>query len=378
MSRKSRRNYQIQSTMVHRGRVSGGLPFAQQTLSYVVEAPDWYQDTFSGVFPPLMDIAEGACPPPENTGSGQDCFRTRAYEIPEAFPHAEASKRLAAYEAATATRLGLPHTFVDFINDETPLFISQTIETKSPIEWAIWRRRWAQWGAGELTAPSRFPAFINATVYSADSCTLLSEIQRHMLEPVIDNGVSWTMWTQDEVLKYLNTRLSRFMMETGLINEITTIPATAGTGEYNYPTDLIESRRVAWDDGATVAVLPRIDPYQLDNARPGWQAEQDTPENVIEEPREPLSFRLAPTPDVSGNVDLVYIAAPTEITSACAPIPFPCQYAWAIKYGVMADMLNKEGEAQDQERATFCERRYSEGVELARMLINKGVSSGAA
>jgi hypothetical protein len=191
-----------------------------------------------------------------------------------------------------------------------------------------------------------------------------------MLQPTIDNGLTWTMWTQDEVLEYLNTRLSRFMLETGLINVTTTIPATANDGDYDYPADLIESRRVSWDSGSSVSALPRVDPYQMDNASPGWQLTPGTPAAVVEEPRDPLTIRLAPAPDASGNIDVIYIAAPGTVGTDCPKLPFPCNYTWAIKYGVMADMLNKEGEAQDQERAAFCERRYAEGVELAKLTLN--------
>jgi hypothetical protein len=38
----------------------------------------------------------------------------------------------------------------------------------------------------------------------------------------------------------------------------------------------------------------------------------------------------------------------------------------------MADMLSKEGEAQDPQRAEYCESRFSEGVELAKLFFAGG------
>jgi hypothetical protein len=40
--------------------------------------------------------------------------------------------------------------------------------------------------------------------------------------------------------------------------------------------------------------------------------------------------------------------------------------AWIVKWGAMADLLQKDGPAQDLARAEYCEKRYQHGVQLAR------------
>ncbi len=52
-------------------------------------------------------------------------------------------------------------------------------------------------------------------------------------------------------------------------------------------------------------------------------------------------------------------------------IPIPANFSWALKYGIMADMLGKEGEAQDVKRAKYCESRFGEGLELVKMWMGR-------
>lgn len=45
----------------------------------------------------------------------------------------------------------------------------------------------------------------------------------------------------------------------------------------------------------------------------------------------------------------------------------PDDFAWVVKWGALADLLGKDGPAADQPRAAYCEQRWREGVELARL-----------
>lgn len=212
-----------------------------------------------------------------------------------------------------------------------------------------------------------FIEFINGTTYAAISCNLLTEIQRHVLEPTIDNGVTWTLWTQAEVLGFLNLRIQRFMLETGLIRKSATI--TADAGDLNYPTDLMEARRLEFVGGLTRSPLERLDQMLSDNSYINWPATTDTPVAFIEEPKISLVFQLVPPPSTLGTVDVSYVPLPATIGADCTPLPFPNIFANFIKWGTIADMLRKEGEANDPARADVAEQRFLEGVELAKLLL---------
>lgn len=509
---------------------------------------------------------------------------------------------------------GTPLELLTSTPDDTPRFIASSgFPKENDINNFDKVRKWKWNLASQKNSFSIFPALIPATSFSTISCDLFSEIQRHMLEPTIDGGITWSpLWTKEEVQGYFNERLECFYLQTGVIQEEFSVGVTSGLSEYNYPGDLIQAKRLSFEQnlslydslvsfwrlneaggttrfdsieinnlaslngvtqesgkidfaggfvksssqvlnisntsqvglnpgigdfsistwvyptdisatsfygiigkGATnnsplaegywlllygtglglpagtfaftlgdsvqttriggapgfipplntwshivvtfdrsgaasiwyngvqqgftdisgrsvtinpsasfalgassdngggfnqyfsgridatgywsrlltkeeilqlynngngkelypgahdgpYNVLPRVDPFTQDNGDPGWQLETGTPSSIIEEPRAPLSFQLAPTPDVNGSVEGIYVADPSPVGDVCVPLPIPNFLCWGIKYGVMADMLNKEGEANDPERGKYCESRYQECIQLTRALL---------
>jgi hypothetical protein len=517
------------------------------------------------------------------------------------------------------TPLGLPQTILSTPPDTTPLLpIGKLLD----FDWDKYTPIKAYEHRASVERPgwTMFPEFVPATTFSTNSCDLLSEIQRHMLEPTIDGGLTWSdLWTKTEVQKFLNNRLSRFFLETGVVQEEFSIAVQSGISEYNYPEDLIQAKRLsfeenlslydglvsfwrleeasgtrfdsfgpndltptntpgnavgkigfgtsfvktssqeiaitdatqvglnpntnswsisAWikpdnisaaalyyivskgaigappnaagysmyiagtgfggstpylgtwfgddtsvtpaqghfflgsgisgtwvhvvavfdkakvyvqtykdgsrlsvnNDGGTdsltffghtntgpvnstrnfaiggntagtgffdgvidavgiwnrvltaeevailyndgngrelylgqhdgpYVVLPRVDPFTQDNGIPGWEDDGGTPSVIIEEPRRPLSIQLAPIPDVSGSIEGIYVADPDDIGDACVPLPIPNFLTWIIKWGVISDMLRKEGEANDPQRAQYAEGRWKEGIQLTKLLL---------
>src|SRR5687768_6183754 len=109
--------------------------------------------------------------------------------------------------------------------------------------------------------------------YTDTSGRILSEIQRHLLETTIDEGATWSLWTQAEVLAYLNRRISRFRKETGIT--VTTASLTGGvTGPtFDLPADLIAVKHVWWVDGVgDFHPLVPMDKWTADHSFPGWIA----------------------------------------------------------------------------------------------------------
>ena len=223
---------------------------------------------------------------------------------------------------------------------------------------------------------------IPATVYNATMGPILSEIQRHLLEPTIDEGNTWQLWNRNEVINYFRERLSRFLVETLMVTSRVTLPAKAGENTIDLPSTLAELLRV--EVGGT-GLVP-IDYWTADSGILGWEDDTGTPYAYFQDPLAPLTIRLFPTPSSAMNVLCHYISstpldAPAEAEAAenldNYYLRIPAIFSWAIKYGVMADMLNKEGEANDPERGTYCEQRFREGVELAKLMIGvKGVGGG--
>lgn len=253
--------------------------------------------------------------------------------------------------------------------------------------------------AARIRNTSNELGFNYAWLKVGDPCGyILSEIQRHMLEVYSDMGKTWfdPFWTRDEVLDWLETRTNQFLVATGAFREQVIVPATA---EIELP-NLNDLRRAIYFDGVTGASTPLeiADTHQKDMSVPGWgSAAAGTPDTIIVWGKG-ITARLSPPP-TGGTVLLDYVprfvvresekmrgvwwdqfGPPVLLSNGIdatiwpgfnKTLPIPNIFYPYIKYGVMADMLSKEGEAQDVKRAQYCEQRFNEGVELAKMMLGR-------
>jgi hypothetical protein len=78
---------------------------------------------------------------------------------------------------------------------------------------------------------------------------------------------------------------------------------------------------------------------------------------------------LALTFDASANVPntldiLAMISGGPVVPPTPVPLLIPDDWAWVLKFGVMSDLLRKESESTDLERADYCEMRFQQGVQL--------------
>lgn len=219
---------------------------------------------------------------------------------------------------------------------------------------------------------SRFTRVWNS--WAITPAELLSEIQYHLLEPTVDGGQTWQFWTYTEVEGYLKERVARFLMETRAVRSRTVVDITASTPDYSLDPTLALLSRV-YKGG----VLLRTSKVELDAASPTWETDASgTPRQFFE--RTSGTIRLYPTPTASGTGNYTWV--PTEAVDSgdarfyLRPLVIPATFSWGIKYGVMADMLKREGEGQDLERAGYCESRYADGVALMRAMMGEGVAGG--
>lgn len=282
-------------------------------------------------------------------------------------------RRMAWWRAASIDfALHIPLTFVSIPTDTSLLHFSGNISldlVPNQRQASLRRIKWLLAGLSQENVRGIFIEFINGASFSTNSCTFLEEIQRHLLEPVIDQGQTWSLWTQAEVLGFLNLRLQRFALETGLIRAEAVTTATSGN--IPYPTDFMEARRLEFTGSGVTSSLERLDGMAADNAYIDWPNVPAVPVAFVEEPKTALTYQLIPPPTAGGTVDVLYVPLPIAITSNCVPLPFPNFFTNYVKWGVIADMLSKEGEAADPTRASAAEQRWQEGIELAKALLGE-------
>lgn len=217
---------------------------------------------------------------------------------------------------------------------------------------------------------------IPASSWNVSSCELLSEIQRHVLEPVVDGGLTWEsgLWTAGEVRAFLNLRIQRFLIETGLLRKEASISVGAGEKSVALPTDLLEIRKVDFlDADGNYHDLSKLDAAQADWGEPDWESTPTEPIGYIEEPLAGLTVKLYPPPLAAGTLVVRYVPLPLQIGATCMPLPLPRTFSWAVKWGTISDMLMKEGEANDPQRAQAAEAQFQMGINMAKLLLGAEV-----
>lgn len=209
---------------------------------------------------------------------------------------------------------------------------------------------------------------------------VLNEMQYHTLETP-DNGASLDsdMWTIGEWVDYLNARLAHFTAETKLVltrdNGLATVIDQSqydlGTG---IDTDLLTVHRVAWVDASGVSHGLREDStLTYDRLLPEWtvSSASQEPEVYIRRGRPQLKVEILPAPVAAGTLDVLYTKRPTQLpqTADATTLDIPNDFTPYIKWGALADIFSKEGQANDPQKAQYCEARYQEGIAIARAVL---------
>lgn len=205
--------------------------------------------------------------------------------------------------------------------------------------------------------------------------TLLESLQYALVEPP-DGGASWPsgLWTLGEVCGYADQRQNRLLKETRL--RLTTAPpiaCPAGAFRFALPTDWIATVEVLYTgDEGTIRHLQRSDSFEADHAQPGWMYNRNWPQVYMEHDPGTLQIQIAPAPRVAGILTLRYVAAAAPLTGDGIALDVPDLLAHALKYGVLADCLGKDGRAHDAARADYARQRYELAIEWTRMLLAGG------
>lgn len=204
---------------------------------------------------------------------------------------------------------------------------------------------------------------------------VMSLLQLATLEPD-DGGATWPsgMWTQAQVLSYLNNVLQDFLNRTGIVSAIDFITGVPGQSEYDLPQDMIDLRRIAWRAGLSgtgYVELCLVDTFQLDENNDDWPNDQEqVPQNYLLNLLASLTVRVEPTPNDQGEAEITITTLGPTATGAGVRLSIPDDWTPYIMFGVLEQMFGKVGEASDPQRAAYCHQRYEEGVELARLMAS--------
>lgn len=205
---------------------------------------------------------------------------------------------------------------------------------------------------------------------------LVNDMQYALLEPANDWGVSsvWAgtdMFNMDDLQSALQRRRNQWLFDTG---QVLSFSKTTYAPTSRIPLDeaVIDVRRAAWItlDGsgneAAVFDLPLTDEFTLARQFPQWVTTPGTPRVASLSVTPNIQLQLAPIPNDTGKLHLITVnnGVNLDVTAGVA-VGVLQDFTPYLKWGALADLLAKDGPANDVERSRYCEQRYQEGVVLS-------------
>lgn len=202
---------------------------------------------------------------------------------------------------------------------------------------------------------------------------LLQELQCLMIEPVVDLGETWLsgLWTLEEILAAANQRQQRFLAETCLVGGWLQ-QACAAQEIQTLDEEIVFVNHVIYEDGnpGTCTPLLPLSRFSADLAVPGWTGQtRPSPFGYLLGQTGTTELSLVPPPVTPGLLHLFGVFLAEVLDRSGVQLAIPDEWEPYLRYGIMADMFGKQGEAYDQTRATYCEQRWQEGVEAATAVL---------
>lgn len=237
---------------------------------------------------------------------------------------------------------------------------------------------------GSLTGSPRL-----RTLTSTDAFTFM---QYALLEP--PTGQVWTGTTQFNIgdLSQSLQRRRDEMLQISNCNQslLTGIGVTPNVSRTFLQDNVIDVARVRYIPVAVAPPQPQAPPvtlYRDDSVAlefydaPLYQMNSGQPETFSLSSEPPLSFDVYRSPNQPGTYEAVVLQSGAAFNPPTATLlGIPNDFAWALEYGALADLLGRESEATDRERAAYCLQRYQDGLMLLMKTpwIMLGKVNGAA
>jgi hypothetical protein len=180
------------------------------------------------------------------------------------------------------------------------------------------------------------------------------------------------LWSTDEVIEYFTERQNRFNRDTKLLLAHLPLAFSAAQASAAAPVDWIATQNGTWIDTPTrtASTVTTGDRYAAEHGISQTNNPPLRPVILDDQSAGPLTIELYPPPVTEGVLDLLYATVLTAIAAdSDATFDLPDDFVPFVTYGVLADMLSKDGRGQDLARAAYCEERYSSGVKIAAIML---------
>jgi hypothetical protein len=206
-----------------------------------------------------------------------------------------------------------------------------------------------------------------------------TEVANNTIYRLLENGnadasfptLLTSQFTSTEIVDAMNRVQQKFLLDTGMHTTRTTFVQVAGTSQVSLPTDSIRPRRLTWTDTSDnlTRALTQVETWELDQGSLQWPSNAAIPIAWLEDDQTQQTLQLALTPINPGTVSLLYIQLAATLTGLGIALVVPDDWTPYILWGTLQDLLSSDGPAFDPLRAQYAQRRYDEGVELAKVVL---------
>ena len=195
-----------------------------------------------------------------------------------------------------------------------------------------------------------------------------------LLEPPTGNA-TWTGTNQFSLADFtqaLQRRRDQILQATdcNVGPFSTTLGIAGGTNRVLLPDTVLDMRRVRYVPSLTApATLFRSDGLAFEYFTNGFEQTVGQPLewDVLASPQLAITFdAMANQPNLLDC--LAILSGPAIAPPTASPLLIPDDWSWVLKWGMMADMLSKETESIDPQRAAYCLQRFEEGLKLMKAL----------
>lgn len=237
------------------------------------------------------------------------------------------------------------------------VFINQT-----PAPYNVWTN------LGSLAGSPRLRTITDSYCYS--------EMEYMLLEP--STAGVWTgtsQFTISDLSQALQRRRDE-MIQISNCNQVLlpNIALTPNTIRTFLPDTIIDVERVRY---IPAQVSPDLQPpppttlYRDDTIAnefyeaPLYEQNPGTPQTFSLTSEPPLSWQVDIPPAQPGTYEAVVLQSGAPFNPpASTLIGIPDDTAWILENGALADLLGRDSEATDRERAAYCQKRYQDGLQL--------------
>lgn len=281
--------------------------------------------------------------------------------------------------ASASTQLGQllgDPTGIYWTDAERKVYIREALRTWGSMS-LYWRER------GTFSTSSGVPFYALQALmpsllgYTVTDTEVARDIQYALLEPPsgVPDGATWNgtpMFTLADLTAAIQRRRNQFLVDTGaVLRHSTQVIAPPADGRIAIADTIIDVRRAAYKavTDTTWTTLWREDEWSIGaSTAMSWAQNPGPPQlySILAPP--PITLQLAPPPSVNGTLSLVTTDSGPALNPASGVIlGIPDDFAWVIKMGALADLLGADGPARDEMRSDYCEQRWDEGIQLARI-----------